>query len=160
MIPKLLIESRACVFLSTRRCDLMGLFSRKKEGDEGEELPPLRFPEMGRERRLPRYESEISPAEASSIKEAVQPGLEIPIRKPRQYRPLPAVPEERPLPMDEPQEMPLAEMRESPSHLAQGRSMFVKVERYREALHKMNHLKDKLAEAEKILRRLDDLKKE
>ena len=66
----------------------MGLFSRKKERDEGEELPPLRFPEMGRERRLPRYESEISPAEASSIKEAVQPGLEIPIRKPKQYRPL------------------------------------------------------------------------
>lgn len=128
----------------------MKLFSKKKE-EEKKELPPLRFPEFPKEPKVPRYEPGITPTEASSIKQAVSPPrLEIPIRKPMARRPIMPM-ERRPVyeaPVEEPEEIQ-----------KRGRTLFVKIERYKEAVAKMEHIKDKIVEAEKILSKLDEMKR-
>lgn len=123
----------------------MKLFSKKKE--EKPELPPLKFPEFPKEPKVPRFEPGISPAEAISIKQAVSPKLEIPIRKPMVRRPS-APSMERPA--YEPHEEEVQK---------RGQTLFVKIERYKEAAAKMEHIKDKIIEAEKILRKLDEMKR-
>lgn len=125
----------------------MKLFSKKKE--EKPELPPLKFPEFPKEPKVPRYEP-VSPAETTAIKQAVSPPmLEIPIRKPMARRPVtyPAAPMEAPY---EPREEEVQK---------RGQTLFVKIERYKEAAAKMEHIKEKIVEAEKILRKLDEMKR-
>lgn len=125
----------------------MKLFSKKEEKPE---LPPLRFPEFPKEQpKVPAYEPGISPAEAASIKQAVTtPGLEIPIRKPMPTRP---------------------SFTEKPAYVApeheretqkRGQTLFVKMERYKEAVSKMDHIKETITEAEKVLRKLDEIKRQ
>lgn len=136
----------------------MKLFSKKKE-EEKKELPPLRFPEFPKESRVPSYEQRISPAEAASIKQAVAPSvperLEIPIRKPMARRPAP-MPMERPAYRAPAYEAPSAP--EERGIQTRGQTLFVKIERYKDAVMKMDHIKDKIIEAEKILAKLDELK--
>ena len=40
-----------------------------------------------------------------------------------------------------------------------GQTLFVRIERYKEAVANMEHIKDKIIEAEKILGKLDELKR-
>lgn len=122
----------------------MGLFSKKKP-DEKEELPPLTFPEIPR-KEIPEYQPTITPREEETIKRAIKPAefkINIPQRKP-----MPNFFPERSAAM------------ESTEKYREGRTMFVKVENYKEAMHTMDKVKDKLAEAEKILKKLDDIKQQ
>ncbi|MDP2909235.1 MAG: hypothetical protein Q8N77_05500 [Nanoarchaeota archaeon] len=125
----------------------MKLFSKKEAKPE---LPPLKFPEFPKEEpKIPAYEQGISPAEAASIKQAItMPGLEIPIRKPMPVRPT---------------------FTEKPAYTApeheretqkRGQTLFIKMERYKEAIIKMEHIKETISEAEKILRKLDEIKRQ
>ena len=130
----------------------MKLFSKKKE-EAKSELPPLKFPEFPQGgSKVPKYESGISSEEASSIKEAVAPKLEIPIRKPMTRKPIlpPSAPSYQ-------KPMPTAPV---PGEIQKrGQALFVKMERYREAVEKMQHIKDKITEAERVLSHLDEIKR-
>lgn len=129
----------------------MKLFSKKKE-EAKPELPPLKFPEFPKEPKVPRYEPGVTPNEAASIKQAVSPRLEIPIRKPMAMRPMGPPPMERPA-------APAYEAPREEEVQTRGQTLFVKIERYREAVAKMEHIKDKIVEAEKILAKLDEMKR-
>ncbi len=128
----------------------MKLFSKK--GEEAKpELPPLKFPEFPKEEaKVPSYEAGISPAEAASLKEAIQPRLEIPIRKPM-MRPTAQRPPVEESSYEEPEEKGIQK---------RGQTLFVKIERYKEAVAKMEHIKEKIVEAEKILSNLDEMKRQ
>lgn len=147
----------------------MKLFSKKKEEPKSE-LPPLRFPEFPKEKpSIPKFEHTIPPSETAMIKKAVtppQPSIDIPIRKPvAQKAP---EPEPRPRYEERPQyeEKPrYEEPQESHEKLYEevqrkGQTLFVKIERYREASAKIEDIKDKIAEAEKVLKNLTDAKRE
>lgn len=125
----------------------MKLFSKKEAKPE---LPPLKFPEFPKEGpKVPAYESGISPAEAASIKQAItMPGLEIPIRKPMPVKPSFT-------------ERPTYEAPEREKEIQKrGQTLFVKIERYKDAVTKMEHIKETIIEAEKILKKLDEMKQE
>lgn len=135
----------------------MKLFSKNKE-EAKPDLPPLKFPEFLKDKKIPSYEQRISPAEEDSIKQAVSPqNLEIPIRKPMMRQPLHV-----PLPLErqsyerQSYETPVNEEKEVQTR---GQTLFVKMERYKDAVAKMEHIKDKIAEAEKVLSKLDELKR-
>ncbi|MDP2906936.1 MAG: hypothetical protein Q8O03_03260 [Nanoarchaeota archaeon] len=132
----------------------MKLFSKKGE-DAKPELPPLKFPEFPKEEpKVPSYEGGISPAEAASLKEAIQPRLEIPIRKPIMRHAATPMMERQPVEersYEEPEE------RETQKR---GQTLFVKIERYKEAVAKMEHIKEKITEAEKVLSKLDEMKRQ
>jgi len=132
----------------------MKLFSKK--GEEAKpELPPLRFPEFPKEEaKVPSYEAGISPAEAASLKEAIQPRLEIPIRKPMMRPTAPPIMERQPV------EESSYEEPEEKGNQKRGQTLFVKIERYKEAVAKMEHIKEKITEAEKILGKLDEMKRQ
>jgi hypothetical protein len=132
----------------------MKLFSKKGE-DAKPELPPLKFPEFPKEEsKVPSYEGGISPAEAASLKEAIQPRLEIPIRKPMMR------PTSSPIMERSPVEESSYEEPEEKGIQKRGQTLFVKIERYKEAAAKMEHIKEKIIEAEKILSRLDEMKRQ
>jgi len=145
----------------------MKLFSKKSEEPKAE-LPPLKFPEFPKEESdIPSYESGISADEAASIKQAVnQPRLEIPIRKPlTPVRPVAPPPVEaphieEPVYEERPQQPSPYEERSTEDLQKRGQTLFVKMERYKEAVAKMDHIKDRINEAEKILTKLDDLKRQ
>lgn len=128
----------------------MGLFTKKKE-EIKPELPPLKFPRFSKEAQPPVYEQEISPSEAASIKQSVSQNsersedLEIPIRRPI---------------IRKSTSPPKATHLEHTSKDLQkrGQTLFVKMERYKEAIVKMDSIKDKIIEAESILKKLDELK--
>lgn len=147
MIPKALIQ-----IIRNReyswRCNLMKLFAKKKE-EAKTELPPLKFPEFPKEQKVPSYEPGVTPGEATSIKEAVSPRLEIPIRKPVARIPTFSQPIGR--------ERPAYEEREGIQK--RGQTLFVKIERYKDATAKMDHIKDKIMEAERVLKKLDEMKR-
>ncbi|MBL7100860.1 MAG: hypothetical protein ISS23_02820 [Nanoarchaeota archaeon] len=131
----------------------MGLFSKKKE-EAKPELPPLKFPRFPKESKVPSYEPEVSSAEAESIKQAVSQkptdpaGLDIPIRKPMGRRPIIPPPAEAP-----------KELRQEGVQ-KRGQTLFVKIERYKEAVVKMDHIKEVIGEAEQILKKLDEIKRQ
>ncbi|MCG2717515.1 MAG: hypothetical protein L6408_01600 [Nanoarchaeota archaeon] len=132
----------------------MKLFSKKKE-EAKHELPPLRFPEFPKEKKVPSYESDITPQEAVSLKEAVAPpNLEIPIRKPMPRSPIAAPQRAMPIAPEEGYGDPNQELQ------GRGQTLFVKIERYRNALAKMEHIKDKIMEAERVLANLDEMKRQ
>jgi len=58
--------------------------------------------------------------------------------------------------------MPEQEMPHEETHDIQhrGQTLFVKMERYKDALAKMDHIKEKITEAEKILKKLDEIKRQ
>ncbi len=129
----------------------MKLFSKKSE-EAKQELPPLKFPEFPKEEpKIPSYEG-VSPAEAASIKEAIAPRLEIPIRRPMMRPTVPLI-MERPVkkPYEEPEEKEIQK---------RGQTLFVQIDRYKEAVVKMEHIKEKIVEAEKILNKLDEMKRQ
>ncbi len=117
-------------------------FTKKKveeaEKDE-EELHSLKFPEFSAD--IPKYDEEISSAEMGTIKEAVSSdeSLGIPIRKPM------STPQKEPMPMME-------ERRE--------KTLFIKIDNYKEAVALMHKIKEKVEEAEKVAEKLSKIKEE
>lgn len=138
----------------------MGLFSKKK-AEERQELPPLKFPELPKEKI--GYESTITPSDQGMIKRAISPppSLMIPIRKPmapktEEIQPEPRLSmEERPRPREE-----FRPMRQEPVEYRpqrESRTLFIKVEKYKDIMAKMNEIKSKIAESERTLQKLQEV---
>jgi len=108
----------------------MGLFSKKK--DEPKVLSHLpEFPKLSEEPKFPTYEPQFKQFEEKEI--------DIPIRKPAFS----------PRPIDLESNRP-ATIEEKP--------LFVKIDRYKEALSSINDIKNKLKEIEAILSKLEEIK--
>jgi hypothetical protein len=113
----------------------MGLFSKKKK-DEPRVLSPLpEFPKFSEEPKFPTYEPQFK--QLPEEKE-----VDIPIRKPVFS----------PRSIDLETSRPPASIEEKP--------LFVKIDRYKEALSSINDIKNKLKEIEVILNKLEEIKNE
>lgn len=116
-------------------------FTKKKVEEDKEELSPLplKFPEFSAE--IPKYDEEISPAEMGTIKEAVSSNepLNIPMRKP-----MFAAQEKEPFNVEESKE----------------KTLFIKMDNFKEAVSLMHNIKEKIQEAEKIAEKLNQIKEE
>jgi hypothetical protein len=113
----------------------MGLFSSNKNEKAGKpELPPLKFPDLPQAE--PEKKPDISPEEASAIKQAVASIPESPSM-------MEAAPTEMPMPTAEGE-----------------RPLFVRVEKYKEVMNTINELKERLKDAGNILTELNRIKDE
>ncbi len=111
----------------------MGFFTKKKETKR--ELPPLKFPEF------PKYESEIS-HDFSQIKNAVStPNIQA--RASFEVPDLPDMPRE-----------------EEPDIHRTEKTLFIKIDKYKSVMKSLEYIRDKLDELEKIVNKLDSVKKE
>lgn len=132
----------------------MGLFGKKKEKTEKKE-EPLKFPNIPSD--IPKYEG-ISP-EHREIKEAIMPPpLDIPQRKPMSTNNLgmPNLP-----PLEKPHIKPrIRETHETFAHTTHEKTMFVKIEDYHKATKAIEKIKAKIAESQKVLDKLKELKDE
>lgn len=116
-------------------------FTKKKVEEDKEELRPLslKFPEFSAE--VPKYDEEMSPAEMGTIKEAISSdeSLGIPVRKP----------------------MFTNQTEETfDSGERKEKTLFIKMDNYKEAIVLMNKIKEKMQEAEKIAEKLNQIKEE
>jgi len=141
MIKKVLIKRNKLLFYSQGGVTIMGLFSKKKE-EKPHELPPLKFPEFPKEQTVPLFEK--FPSETDNIKKAVSPSN---------------------LPEEDLMERPFSPIRkniirEQPPNEVEGNTLFVKIENFRLVKEKMEHIKDKISETEKILDKIDELRRE
>jgi len=121
----------------------MGLFTKKK----GIERIP-EFPRLPAE--LPSYEPELpdfKPMKFQEIPEPEQsilPPLEIPIRKKTDFSPRPLLTEET----------------ERINPLRAEKPLFIKIDRYKEAIANIDSIKDKIKEADAVINKIYDLKSE
>ncbi len=149
----------------------MGLFSKKKV-EEKQELPPLKFPDFSKPKEeSANYESSIAPSDQGMIKKAVgQPGFMIPIRKPVQpktetanfgeekgFRDMERRPRTEEFPRDEERRPRTEERMYNPQKT---KTLFIKVEKYKDVLAKMNEIKAKVGESEIVLQKLHGLRVE
>jgi len=123
----------------------MGLFSKKKEKKEPQELPPLKFPEFPKEQTIPPTldnNFEEFPSETDDIKKAISTSG-FPKKKPVEQFPL-----------------LIKELPEMPRNEVKGNILFVRIENFKIAKEKINGIKMKIDETEKILEKIDELRKE
>jgi hypothetical protein len=114
----------------------MGLFSsKKKEQSVRPELPPLKFPDLPQEGFSEKKPTLITPEEATAIKRAVSSVPRAPSRE-EIYKEAPSI-------MGQPE-----------------KPLFVKVEKYKEVMNTINHLKEKLKDTTAILNELNRIKDE
>lgn len=140
----------------------MGLFSlTKKPEEKKQELPPkpasfLQFPRP-EEHEMPEFPA-YEPSIHDIKKEITKPeDFDIPVRENSAKKSLFAA--ESPQ-----QQFSVKEERTEPARFSppspDGKTLFVKIERYKEAMHDIHNLKLKMAEAEKILANLEEIKAE
>lgn len=129
----------------------MGLFSKKKV-EEKEELPPLKFPEFQKE-PVEEYESPIIPPKEEVKRPVTPPNFMIPIRKPMQPRR-----EEEHFREERHRFEERPRMEERNFRPQRERTLFVKVEKYREIQAKMNEIKAKISESERVLQKLSEVR--
>jgi hypothetical protein len=109
----------------------MGLFSSKRK-DEPKVLSPLpEFPRISEEPKFPTYEPQFK--QLPEEKE-----INIPLRKP----------------VFSPRQI---DIQSSPASIEE-KPLFVKIDRYKEALSSINDIKNKLKEIESILSKLEEIK--
>jgi hypothetical protein len=133
----------------------MGLFSKKKV-EEKQELPPLKFPEFPKPKDQPHFES-MNPSDQGIIKRTIMPppNLMIPIRKPVQQKSEELMEERTPMRMEE---RPRPRMEEYSRPQQREKTLFIKVDKYRAILAKMDEIKGKIAESDRILQKLQDIR--
>jgi len=119
----------------------MGFFSKKKQEDKLQELPPLKFPEFPKEQRIPSFDAH---PETEDIKNAVSSPPNFP---------------ESGFEKEELYTKPNDSM-EGPRNEVEGNTLFVKIENFKSVKEKMDQIKDKIQETEKILDKIDELRKE
>ena len=135
----------------------MGLFSRKKkEAKKIDELPPL--PEIPRFEPRPVSNIEMpsyEPAMTAIKKEVGEPQIEpsridlaIPMRKPSETIIRKSLIEER----------PIAEQRPETRYSKEEKPVFVKIDKYRDALRMIEDIKSKIEGAEKSISELESIK--
>ena len=117
----------------------MGLFGRKK-GDK-EEKPQFKFDDISED--FPKYEPHIG-SDESNIKGAVSEVPFSPILPPPQNMPLNITP-------------PRSDLN---GRIKQGKTLFVKIDKYKDVMRALDHIKIKLEDSEKILGKLSELKEE
>lgn len=118
----------------------MGLFTKKKGIERIPEFPKL--PD-----ELPSYEPELpdfKPMKFQETEETIMPPLEIPIRKKIDFSPRPLITEER----------------ERITPLRAEKPLFIKIDRYKEAIANIDLIKDKIREADAVINKIYDLKTE
>ena len=115
----------------------MVLFGKKKE-KEGEK-PKFRFDEIHEE--FPRYEAETEFNE-SRIKEAVNDISFAPVMPQKM------------------QSSMISSPLESDMRIRQGKTLFVKIDKYKDVMRVLDHVKSKLEDSERILGKLTELKNE
>jgi hypothetical protein len=161
----------------------MGLFGKKKKKKEEDELSFEEFKEdkgklMAGLPELPKYEGEshkfVDNEELGPIKAQITgsqppptplPG--IPVRKKPQPSPIPmkgvgkAVQQPMPIQPVQPAPTGLAAKPMPPSHAPVGeRPIFVKIEKYREALHNLENIKELCRNANTLLNEINRLREE
>lgn len=125
----------------------MALFSRKeKTSKEGPSSFP-EFPRLPNEQKFPMYEQEIEPESYPIKKEFNFPQMgenkpssedfDIPMRKPTFQKPV--------------TEEPIREQ------LIEEKPVFIKIEKYREALEKLSKIKEELEKVEERLSRIEEI---
>ena len=153
----------------------MGWFSKK---DEKKDVPPApsnapQFPSFKTE--FPKYESELSHQEMENIKQSVNndmPPLKRPpiMQRPQvQPRVVPVQPQRRaplstydqpaynnPTSFSTPFTPEQKEMKEAP--IKQGKTMFIKVDQYEDALQKLELITISIQNAEETLQKLEELR--
>jgi hypothetical protein len=141
MIKKILIRQNKFLLYPNGGAITMRLFSKKKEEERPHELPPLKFPEFPKEQKITLFEK--PPSETENIKKAVN--------QPFFY--------ERD--SIEEQSLPKRDINEKPAkNETEGNTLFVKIENFRSVKEKMEDIKDKISETEKILDKIDELRRE
>lgn len=137
----------------------MGLFSRKKP-EEKQELPPLKFPEFSTNEQA-GYESTITPQEEMLVKKPVNvQQSNMPLRKPVMPR---TEEKERGFMDFERQRMERPKMRVEEREFRPAereRVVYIKIDRYQDIITKIEEVKSKVSEAERVLRRLYETKAE
>ncbi len=135
----------------------MGLFSRKKP-EEKQELPPLKFPEFQKEQV---YERKITPSDQGVIKKTIAPppNLMIPIRKPVMLKSEETHFEEKPRVWMEERPRPRIEPRaEEYKPMQRERTIYVKVDKYKEVMAKMTEIRAKVGDVERVMKRLHEIR--
>ncbi len=143
----------------------MSLFSRKKDPEKKEQA---RFPQFHEE--FPKYESAISQEDISAIKEAVKPEerppmpmkkmtlSSMPLReRPVEEEPKPYVPKAADYGIPHIEEQLI--MPESDLH-KQDKNLFIKIERYKDAVEKVDNIKSQFEEISHVMDKLNELKTE
>ncbi len=149
----------------------MGWFS-KKEGEKNIPQPPKTFPSFKSE--FPKYESEFSPKELDDIKKTITEDMP-PLKRPpmmQQYTP-PKPVQRAPLSSYEPSyprqtyQQPTYQpslgtlpepISEKETPIKQGKSLFIKVDQYEEALQKLELVTNSIRNAEDTLQKIEELR--
>lgn len=149
----------------------MGLFSKKKE--EKKELS--KFPQFHEE--FPKYESTISSEDISMIKDAIKPEEKPPVPQKMTFATIPLkddlkMPVQR-NPYLEHQKTQFADMPKMPyieepalsfsepnEVHKQEKTLFVKIDKYKEAAEKIENIKYQLDEVSKVISKINSLKEE
>ena len=141
----------------------MGLFSLTKKPEEKrpvQQMPSFpQFPETNQEEEMPEFPA-YEPSIGDIKKEITKPvEFDIPIREKRV--------ENRNMFASQPMQQSQMQMEEfSPARVSsatnsmpsEGHPLFIKIDKFKEAMHDMQNLKAKISEAEKILSSLEELK--
>lgn len=143
----------------------MGLFSVTKKPEEKRpagvqrissfpEFPPIE--EEHGTSEFPAYEPTIGDIKKEITKSETNSPFEIPTREKKPEPRMFAATQ-----MQQPSFMPsrTAESRSSPAS-SEDHMLFIKIDKYKDAMHDIQHLKTKISEAEKILSSLEELKAE
>ncbi len=145
----------------------MGLFSKKDK--EEKELPKLKFPEVPDNKEIPTYESSIKEAvKKEDFSEEDFPKIES--RPIMEETPLPKFREEEPkIPALPPIEDHLPKLHRVERTLERSETLrpsneekvlFIKVEKYEEVVETLKTIKMQIADAENVIRNLEDSYKE
>lgn len=135
----------------------MGLFSlTKKPAEKSPEQPSFpKFPDVheGEMPEFPAYEPTIGEIK----KEITKPEeFEVPIRDKRTEQKSMFGAQIEPTQQFTPPKMDFS----APKMPQEGKTLFIKIDKYKEAMHDINSLKTKIAEAERILSNLEEIKTE
>ncbi|MBS3108653.1 hypothetical protein J4409_02170 [Candidatus Woesearchaeota archaeon] len=140
----------------------MGLFSKKKEEQKDIRKEPG-FPQYHEE--FPKYESVISSDDISAIKYAIKQEERppMPLRKPTfaamhiKEEPSIKLPDEIRMPY---MEEPLIQPSMSTDVYKQEKTLFIKIDKYKEAIEKIEKIKYQLEDISKVISKINELKSE
>ncbi|MBS3167665.1 hypothetical protein J4216_00895 [Candidatus Woesearchaeota archaeon] len=148
----------------------MGLFSSNKKKEEvrsisQQQMPKLpEFPSLDEDSGFPRYESTVADIKKEVGNSLGEDTSDIPIRNQRGFGSKTMMGANMNLPKDF--IPPKQEMQMAPSNsirrvsIEEDKPLFIRIDRYKNAMHTLDTLKDKLEDAEHILRDLDNVRSE
>ncbi|MBS3095330.1 hypothetical protein J4231_01500 [Candidatus Woesearchaeota archaeon] len=152
----------------------MGLFSKKKEERKFEHKEPFKIPQF--HENFPKYESTVTPDDLNAIKDAVKPQQEPLSQKRMTFATIPLKDIDVAMPQieDVPKKFFSDEYNKTdyataamPSHqpsdesiYKQEKTLFIKIDRYKESIEKIEQIKMLINEVNKTITRINELKSE